>query len=123
MGKIYDERYGLYLKGRERVTAFCQANQIKPPRIVESDDPQNFAQCAYYRDGVIYIHVPSCAQIGRAGRQWSYPGYSVDRTPFGVLAHELGHHVDSGVSVQATLHSLATAPTTTSGSPRCSGCM
>lgn len=25
---------------------------------------------------------------------WSYPGYTVDRTPYGVIQHELGHHVD-----------------------------
>jgi len=38
--------------------------------------------------------VNSCAAMGYAGRQWSWPGYIVDRTPFGVLAHELGHHVE-----------------------------
>ena len=36
----------------------------------------------------------ACAAIGTAGRQWSYPGHTVDRTPYGVIAHELGHHVD-----------------------------
>jgi hypothetical protein len=25
---------------------------------------------------------------------WSFPGYSVDRTPYGVIQHELGHHAD-----------------------------
>jgi hypothetical protein len=28
------------------------------------------------------------------GRNWSFPGYVIDQTPFGVLAHELGHYVD-----------------------------
>jgi len=26
-------------------------------------------------------------------RMWSYPGYKVDRTPYGVVCHETGHHV------------------------------
>ena len=51
--------------------------------------------CAYYRPqrGIV-ICVERCASIGTAGRQWSYPGYTVDRTPYGVVQHELGHHVD-----------------------------
>ena len=31
---------------------------------------------------------------------WSYPGYVIDRTPHGVLAHELGHHVDCTLSTK-----------------------
>lgn len=64
------------------------------PRIVTHTGKPDFGTCAYYRDGQIDIWIKACANIGLVGRQWSYPGYVVDRTPFGVLAHELGHHVD-----------------------------
>jgi len=82
--------------GIDRMTAWCGLNApIKPPTVVVASDPDEyFGTCAYYRFCVIYIWPPACAAIGRAGRAWSYPGHSVDRTPFGVLQHELGHHVD-----------------------------
>ena len=54
--------------------------------------------CAFYRRNTIYICVEKCAQPGTAGRSWSWPGYIVDRTPYGVLAHELGHSVDHALS-------------------------
>jgi hypothetical protein len=54
----------------------------------------NVSACAYYRRNTTHICVARCAAIGVAGPAWSYPGYTVDRTPYGVLQHELGHHVD-----------------------------
>lgn len=89
-----EEKRQLFERGKALVANWCQANGVVPPAIVESADPVRFGTCAYYRDGVVYIHVASCATYGRAGRQWSWPGYVVDRTPYGVLAHELGHHTD-----------------------------
>jgi hypothetical protein len=81
--------------GKRHVHAWCIANSIVTPRIVEHfDGVCDFGVCAYYRNGVIDVWPGMCATIGTAGRQWSYPGYCVDRTPFGVLAHECGHHVD-----------------------------
>lgn len=82
-------------KGQWHIFNWCQANNIVPPRVDEHWTGKcDFGVCAYYRDGVIDIWPNMCAAEGMAGRQWSYPGYCVDRTPFGVLAHELGHHVD-----------------------------
>ena len=42
----------------------------------------------------IWVNVPlaSTPAVVR-GRKWSYPGYKVDRTCAGILAHEMGHHV------------------------------
>ena len=75
---------------------FCGLNAMPAPEI-NTVDPAGwqFGTCAYYRPqrGIV-ICVPRCAAIGTAGRQWSYPGYTVDRTPYGVLQHELGHHAD-----------------------------
>jgi hypothetical protein len=89
-----EEKHALYLRGCQHIAAWCSANGVTPPRVVVTREPEGFATCAFYRDGVIYISVNACAAVGRAGRAWSYPGYIVDRTPYGVLAHELGHHVD-----------------------------
>ncbi len=84
----------LFVRGWKHVYAWCAVNGVSVPEIVEGGDPRDFGTCAYYRDGVIYIDVSACARPGTAGRAWSWPGYVVDRTPYGVLAHELGHHVD-----------------------------
>jgi hypothetical protein len=84
----------LFQCGVARMQAWCALNSITPPRVEVTGEPELFGTCAYYRDAVIYISIPACAAIGRAGRAWSYPGHTVDRTPFGVIQHELGHHVD-----------------------------
>ena len=77
------------------MTRFALLNDILPPAVNELAPYQwQFSVCAYWRNDTISICLAKCANIGTAGRQWSYPGYSVDRTPYGVLQHELGHHVD-----------------------------
>lgn len=84
----------LFEAGKRHIGLWCALNAVEPPRVNARTGKPDFGTCAYYRDGQIEIWVKSCAGIGLAGRQWSYPGYVVDRTPYGVLAHELGHHVD-----------------------------
>lgn len=83
--------------GLERLLDFCVKNEIIAPE-VHCDEKWSFSECAYYRPTYIRICVKQCAAIGRGGASWSYPGYTVDRTPFGVLAHELGHHCDITLS-------------------------
>jgi hypothetical protein len=87
-------REDLFTLGVEHIQRWCVLNHVEYPKIVPRHGKPDFDVCAYYRDGQIDIWVKSCASIGLGGRQWSYPGYVVDRTPYGVLAHELGHHVD-----------------------------
>ena len=84
----------LFELGKKHIAAWCSVNGVQMPKIETHTGKPDFGTCAYYRDGQIDIWVNSCAAVGLAGRQWSYPGYVVDRTPYGVLAHELGHHVD-----------------------------
>jgi hypothetical protein len=85
----------LLFDGEIQIANWCELNGVTPPKVeIHWDGRCDFGVCAYYRDGVIDIWPNMCAAIGTAGRSWSYPGYVVDRTPFGVLAHELGHHVD-----------------------------
>ena len=85
----------LFERGKVHVHHWCAVNGVEQPEVVESDAPVQFGTCAYYRHGTITISVQQCAAEGHVGRMWSYPGYVVDRTPYGVLCHELGHHVDN----------------------------
>ena len=64
-------------------------------RIGNQERVYNLATCGFYRPTTIHIMVEKCAARGFGGRAWSWPGYAVDRTPYGVIQHELGHHVDS----------------------------
>ena len=80
--------------GIDLMLRWCEANSVTPPIVTVTDAPIDFGTCAYYRDGEISISPRQCASIGHAGRAWSYPGHYVDRTPYGVVQHELGHHVD-----------------------------
>lgn len=89
-------KMSLLNQGVKLMELFCNANciSIPPVNVVPRADWPFSNHCAYYRPVKIEICVDRCANIGTAGRQWSYPGYSVDRTPYGVIQHELGHHVD-----------------------------
>lgn len=81
--------------GEQLGLAFCAANGISMPSITKHERPEwPFNVCAYYRVNTIHICLAKCASIGVAGMAWSAPGYTVDRTPYGVIQHELGHHVD-----------------------------
>lgn len=92
---MYPTKEALLQQGQDVTAAFCELNALAVPRVVLADTKSwPFGVCAYYRSNVTTIAVARCAAIGFAGMQWSYPGHSVDRTPYGVLQHELGHHVD-----------------------------
>lgn len=85
----------LYAQGRQLVLAFVTHNRLPPVSVVtHTQKDWRFGVCAYYRQDVINISVKDCALPGYGGRAWSWPGYVVDRTPYGVQAHELGHHID-----------------------------
>ena len=90
--------------GRKQVIAFCKLNSIPVPKITAIEDGDwRVGTCAYYRpDEGIKICINLCAKpCGDAwGKASSWPGADTDRTAYGVLCHELGHHVDylSGIS-------------------------
>jgi hypothetical protein len=89
-------RAAMLARGGALLKLFCAENALPEPAVsVERPDAWAFgAVCAYYRDNTVHIVSELCAGIGHAGRAWSFPGYTVDRTPYGVQQHELGHHVD-----------------------------
>lgn len=85
----------LYEAGVDHIKVFCDLNSFPMP-VMRPAKLENwrFDACAFYRPQYIAICIPKCATIGTAAQAWSYPGYVIDRTPFGVVAHELGHHAD-----------------------------
>jgi hypothetical protein len=90
------QRAELFARGVERTTLWCERNGIEPPglRVVPREEWRFAPTCAYYRPTTTNICLKVCAMPGYGGRAWSWPGYVIDRTPYGVPAHELGHHVD-----------------------------
>jgi hypothetical protein len=87
----------LYGRGLSRLHRFCRANRVPPPRVeaVPATD-WHVNACAYYRPQTIRICLRYCGRPcgGEAGRNWTWPGSTTDREPYGVLCHELGHHCD-----------------------------
>lgn len=93
------DKQELLLRGEERIALWCKANNFNRPYLnIYMKNRWRFDACGYYRPTSIHIAPDKCANYGFAGRSWSWPGYVVDRTPYGVLAHELGHHVDYTLS-------------------------
>lgn len=54
------------------------------------------------KNGLVQVCIANCAvPVQEPGmRRWSYPAYKVDRTPVGVVAHEVGHHVAWAVAAR-----------------------
>jgi len=89
------DKLTLFTAGVKVMTQFCRLNNLPVPDVIRVPSRDwLFDACAYYRNGATTICVERCALVGTVGRQWSWPGYTVDRTPYGVLQHELGHHID-----------------------------
>jgi len=103
-------KFKLLEAGLKLILKFCKKNEIEAPYVwnVTKDNRYYYVDsCGFYknycnykkswkttpRGPVIAIMVGKCAHIGKSGACWSYPGYTVDRTPYGVLQHELGHYV------------------------------
>lgn len=88
---------------------FCARNDVTMPTVERLNPTQrnyHIGTCAYYRPTTIHVMVEKCANRGFGGRAWSWPGYTVDRTPYGVVQHELGHHVDTVKTGEVTRENL-----------------
>lgn len=84
--------------GIMRADAFCKANRLPPMRVVLVPRAEwHVGACAYWRNSTCYICPELCSRpaAGEADRRnWNWPGAVTDRTPYGVICHELGHHAD-----------------------------
>jgi hypothetical protein len=92
----------LLRSGVDLMAEFCAENKLRVPKgkVLSKAEWRFPSTCAYYRSSVITICPDACASIGTSGRAWSYPGYVIDRTPYGVMQHELGHHADHTLSYE-----------------------
>lgn len=88
------QKQALAAAGVEHLHRWCSLNGLAAPSLTVVQDGWKIPACGYYRSEAIRVCVPLCASLGYAGRAWSWPGYAVDRTPFGVIAHETGHWID-----------------------------
>lgn len=77
--------------------SFCKMNNIPLMKVeLVSKLDWSFGACAYWRRGTCNICIAKCARPSgpNRSRNWNWPGSVTDRLPVGVVAHELGHHVD-----------------------------
>ncbi len=90
--------------GVERMKEVCVLNDLKVPSVtVIPSSEWNYSVCAYYRPHLgIMICLEKCQVpcTNVRGRNWTWPGSVTDREPYGVIAHELGHHMDWTASVR-----------------------
>ncbi len=62
------------------------------------------AHCIVDSKSAIAVDLKRCRVAARIpGWSWTFPGYKVDATPFGVVCHEYGHHVDHTLGGKAGL--------------------
>lgn len=92
------DREELFKHGKTLMQLMIDVNRMPPVKLTRTDGNhrtmnrmQAIGLYSSWR-AEITICVEKCSRIGYGPRAWSYPGYISDRTPFGVLQHELGHH-------------------------------
>lgn len=96
------DKASLFTFGVEIATAFLDRNDIPLPdfrarTLVTDRAPSGSYGCGVYlpRFRVVMVNPYACAKPAHGTiRQWSFPGYTPDRTPVGVVCHEVGHYVD-----------------------------
>lgn len=107
MTNLYDlNNQELFEFGQKLTRKFLAVNGLPPPGIirdrslgVKPKGSYGCGVCIYPREPErgtkIVVFAAACARpsVGYA-MKWSFPGYVIDRTPVGVLSHEIGHHCD-----------------------------
>ena len=92
--QIFKTKQQLFKEGVKLLEDFCILNNIQRPIIREKAFGNN---AGMYYSGVLHINLSRCTQMtmGKPIRKWSYPGYKVDKTAYGVINHEFGHYLDN----------------------------
>lgn len=93
-------------KGDESSISVRFAQKVMPHAAVVG------ANTGLYHGGIIFVNVAVTAlPVENPGmRRWSYPGWKTDRTAVGVVAHELGHHVDACLAKLQGEYSASSSP-------------
>lgn len=98
----------LFAEGLDRSLKWLEDHNLrKPHHIFTNKEDANRFRRDFIRDGwfgahiveesvsAIVVNIKKCRVATRVpGWSWSYPGYKADLTPYGVICHEFGHHVD-----------------------------
>jgi hypothetical protein len=97
--------------GIDTLEEFCDINGIDQPilNIIRDKNHEDCVKisrvgtCGYYRLKKIHVGVPLCAH---QNPNYSWAAYISDRTPFGVIQHELGHYVDELKSLKKNIYTI-----------------
>jgi len=92
------DKVSLFKRGIEHTNKFLCLNKLDGVREINLVPKHEwpFDVCAYYRPCRIEICLDYCGWPAGwwTTRNWTWPGSTTDREPFGVIAHEVAHHVD-----------------------------
>lgn len=98
MSKSYDTKRELFLLGVEASKRFLDYNNLSPCKyhIVDWGDGPMADTGLYTWPGKIEVNldVTALPRNKPVCSMRSFPGSKIDRTAFGVVAHETGHHVE-----------------------------
>ena len=91
-------------KGQDLSSALLDKNGLDVPEItfrsmrsLIAGKPKGSYGCGVYLPSrrAVIVSTEDCARPSPGlPMKWSFPGYTTDRTPMGVVAHEIGHYVD-----------------------------
>lgn len=95
---VSDDVRSLFGMSALTIEAFSEKNNL-PHKVLSVDvleDHKWKDASAWYQQNKITLLPKRLARPAteKQVRLWSFPGSKVDRTPYGVLAHEFGHFVD-----------------------------
>lgn len=121
-------RTALYMRGIQTAVQFCELNEIPVPvfmtytealdaagvnvrahrlwpfkflqRVVSGQPNLVGAGTGLYKDNHIFVNLPVTALPVQVpgNRRYSWPGWKTDRTACGVVAHEMGHHLENHIA-------------------------
>ena len=101
-------RETLYELGLAQCRLFLSANLFAEPEYIKGAAPHalnKWQGIGLYTNGRVWVDL-SKTTVPRAnkGPVWSWPGYKVDRTAAGVVAHETGHYVSDQLKVNRSVN-------------------
>ena len=96
----YDRKIA-YEQAKKQCREFLGTNKLREPGRWGTEMPtkkyeKNFGLYTHSRGGSVCVNLKkSRPPVKTPGFQWSYTGYKSDLTAPGILAHEVGHHIDA----------------------------
>jgi hypothetical protein len=93
-----DKRLSLFMLGGSLSQNFCEKNNIPIPeyKIEKLDSTGLYLPKTRNRNAQILVDLSETANpVENPGHmRWSHPAWKTDRTAFGVVLHETGHHIE-----------------------------